>query len=1107
MRLFSRLLSGVLVLVSAATVYGQPQPPYLGGTGCSSPVVENQLASNVNNGAGTACWVTNGDTATDCDGTGSGSNLVLCYYNGSTWTAFGGGGGGTITAVGPGCSTGACLTNGLVTSGTGVFVWEGTSVDANDLTLSVDVANPTTNPNLIFPVPATGSWYFTIDATSITNVDGAGLAISASTLDVVAGTGVVVASDLVALKYSDALAANPTFNAEECVFSTDGTGGGGFLCEGNTGGNTNEQLYLFPAVDGVDVTSFIAVDDKQVTNLEGAALTISAGVLSVTAAQSGVSGTIELDNALSGSNTDVELASGVAGAGLTLNTATIPDSLDVSAGTGLAVASDLVAIKFSDTLAGNPTFNAEECVHTTDGTGGGGFLCEGNTGGNTNEQLYLFPAVDGVDTTNFITVDATQITDVDGNGLAIASGVLGVGVGLGLSVAADAVNIDYSKSLASNVAMGAGECIFTSVGSANGGFLCEGTVGGADNNETYFVFPSVTSELTYNLALGDTNGVASDTNAIRGFNVSATGPSVDGQILEWNTAANEWKPDVTLRGAYQFSNLLTINTQATGGVALTIQPDNASTSIGLNLINEAGTDLYRLYGSATGAYSFACADSAADWSEATSITSASPQAYGNQFAKTVGGVMSWYDGGYCNYDYETLCMTNTDCANRCASDYTPDTFTVSAGTAANPCVLTMAADQTDWLNGTRVNITGIAGGYGTAANGFRYISRTGTGTYALYSDQAMTTGIDCTGQTYSSGGSVALASGITIAPCCTAANTGSTCQCTGQITKNQISPVNETQVSTSQGFDGAMRTIAYNYNQGAVNKTQSLRTWGRIQKSVCNFTATGGGDFQCTNNSDCSNLCTANTDIMSASFTNSDAACTAANTCATCQCLQVVPGVGFGTDWVMGLDSSADAEATAFSLRGEWQDPTTGSFDSIARFFVRNNNNTPEVLDLDGLNMKVVALVNVDIGTNSLFLNDGGAKTLTPTELASVDTGGNLRTRNCHALLETPKLTDDGFAFCYLPNAGTVTSISCLVTGTFSPAAPQMQAFLRPGSAPVSGGTALNTACTCGTTLTTCTLSGSPGLTAGQLISFDVVNTPTSVADEFVEMVVNYTVP
>ena len=88
-----------------------------------------------------------------------------------------------------------------------------------------------------------------------------------------AGAGIAALGDLsadrtIALKYSDTLAADPALNAEECVFTTDGTGGGGFLCEG-TVANTNEQLYLFPALDGVDTTSFIALGDSSGAALAG----------------------------------------------------------------------------------------------------------------------------------------------------------------------------------------------------------------------------------------------------------------------------------------------------------------------------------------------------------------------------------------------------------------------------------------------------------------------------------------------------------------------------------------------------------------------------------------------------------------------------------------------------------------------------------------------------------------------------------------------------------------------------------------------------------------------------------------------------------------------
>lgn len=44
---------------------------------------------------------------------------------------------GDVTAVGAGCATGACWTNGLVTSGTTWAVWEGTSDDANQITWTI----------------------------------------------------------------------------------------------------------------------------------------------------------------------------------------------------------------------------------------------------------------------------------------------------------------------------------------------------------------------------------------------------------------------------------------------------------------------------------------------------------------------------------------------------------------------------------------------------------------------------------------------------------------------------------------------------------------------------------------------------------------------------------------------------------------------------------------------------------------------------------------------------------------------------------------------------------------------------------------------------------
>lgn len=79
----------------------------------------------------------------------------LTYKSATTnfeWAACGSGGGsGDVTDVGPGCSGGACLTNGTVTTGSTMFVWEGTSNDANDITINAPSANPTTSRTITFP--------------------------------------------------------------------------------------------------------------------------------------------------------------------------------------------------------------------------------------------------------------------------------------------------------------------------------------------------------------------------------------------------------------------------------------------------------------------------------------------------------------------------------------------------------------------------------------------------------------------------------------------------------------------------------------------------------------------------------------------------------------------------------------------------------------------------------------------------------------------------------------------------------------------------------------------------------------------------------------------
>lgn len=63
------------------------------------------------------------------------NKLKMCQ-NGSA-SDLGGSGSGDVTAVGPGCSTGACFTDTVTTTGSDLVVWEGSTSDANEFTISV----------------------------------------------------------------------------------------------------------------------------------------------------------------------------------------------------------------------------------------------------------------------------------------------------------------------------------------------------------------------------------------------------------------------------------------------------------------------------------------------------------------------------------------------------------------------------------------------------------------------------------------------------------------------------------------------------------------------------------------------------------------------------------------------------------------------------------------------------------------------------------------------------------------------------------------------------------------------------------------------------------
>ncbi len=106
---------------------------------------------------------------------------------------------------------------------------------------------------------------------------------------------------------------------------------------------------------------------------------------------------------------------------------------------------DLTEIVQSNTLAGNPGLLIDECFFIAT-AGGGGLICEGSTA-DTAEQLYLFPDVNGSDTTSRIVIDNTEVTSIDGTGLTISTGVLEADLGTSI----DTSEIDADTILEINL--------------------------------------------------------------------------------------------------------------------------------------------------------------------------------------------------------------------------------------------------------------------------------------------------------------------------------------------------------------------------------------------------------------------------------------------------------------------------------------------------------------------------------------------------------------------------------------------------------------------------------------------------------------------------------
>ncbi len=334
--------------------------------------------------------------------------------------------GGDVTAVGPGCADGECLTDGKATTGAIMAVWEGTGIDANQIQILAP-ANPATasaftipdaNSNPIQPLTCSGT-----DKVSALGSTGA--------ITCTADDDVPEAGDYTALTGGDGIVNSPTgtvaTQSDETGFLED-LGVGDLTCGAGTAGklavnDVDPVQYCDGAATPVRRTAAFADDSGNATGLACSAACVSS-------AEADATFVLDTESPAAADITgsfSVGLTVGVNSVALPGDTtgnfvASVTNGLGITGGDGGSEAVALtLALKTDDTLAGNPALGIEECVFTKDGAGSGGFLCEGTTA-NTNEQLYLFPSADGVDTTLEITALGQTIEDAE-----LASNYSGIG--------------------------------------------------------------------------------------------------------------------------------------------------------------------------------------------------------------------------------------------------------------------------------------------------------------------------------------------------------------------------------------------------------------------------------------------------------------------------------------------------------------------------------------------------------------------------------------------------------------------------------------------------------------------------------------------------------
>lgn len=165
------LRAAFALLVCAGIAHADPLPRPAVNIPASKVRVSGYTATDLQTALDTG-EIASARTATDCTTqTGAVKNEICrdtddnslwqcstATCEGAGWVSVGGGvgGSGDITAVGPGYSSGSAFTDGAVSTGTTMFIWEGTTSNSNELSIISPTADPSSDINITLP-SATGT--------------------------------------------------------------------------------------------------------------------------------------------------------------------------------------------------------------------------------------------------------------------------------------------------------------------------------------------------------------------------------------------------------------------------------------------------------------------------------------------------------------------------------------------------------------------------------------------------------------------------------------------------------------------------------------------------------------------------------------------------------------------------------------------------------------------------------------------------------------------------------------------------------------------------------------------------------------------------------------